>query len=334
MSGGGALDPECLSIGYLLPTRDAVTLGQPAAAPLLELGERAQALGFDAIWLGDGPLARARHDSLSMIAALAARTDTILLGTCVLTAALRSALLLAQAAATVDQIAQGRLLLGVGAGFPFPETERQFEAIGVPYAGRVRRMTETIAAIRALWASPGEPVSYAGRHVTLDEVALAPAPCRPGGPPVWLAGFGETAERRVGQLAEGWLPYPPTAELYASSWERVRASATEAGRERPPLAGLYATISLDPSLVVAQERLKTNIERYYEQPLELMSLLQAMYAGTPEGFAAWLAPYIQAGARHVVLRVCDENAERGLGVAGEAREIVMAELTDTVKEAA
>ncbi len=240
------LAPDTPSFGYLLPTRDAITQGQPAAAPLLALAQRAEALGFDAVWLGDGPLARARHDPLSMIAALAVRTETVLLGTCVLTAALRSALLLAQTAATVDQIAQGRLLLGVGAGFPFPETERQFQAIGVPYTGRVRRMTETIAAIRALWATPGEPISYNGRHIALDGIALAPAPYRPGGPPVWLAGFGETAERRVGEIAEGWLPYPPTPELYATSWERVRAAATQAGREHPPLAGLYATIALDP----------------------------------------------------------------------------------------
>ena len=58
------LDPDAISMGYLLPTREAVTLGRPAAKPLLELGERAEALGFDAIWLGDGPLARSRHDAL------------------------------------------------------------------------------------------------------------------------------------------------------------------------------------------------------------------------------------------------------------------------------
>ncbi len=65
------LDPTSVSFGYLLPTRDAVTLGQPAAMPLIELGVRAEALGFDAVWVGDGPLARARHDALLMLAALA-----------------------------------------------------------------------------------------------------------------------------------------------------------------------------------------------------------------------------------------------------------------------
>src|SRR6185312_9748329 len=121
--------------------------------------------------------------------------------------ALRAPLLLAQAAATLDQISEGRLVLGLGAGFTYPETERQFKAVGVPYEGRVGRLTETIAAVRALWSAAGEPVSFDGRHLTLEQVALQPPPFNPGGPPVWLAGAGEAAERRVGRIADGWLPY-------------------------------------------------------------------------------------------------------------------------------
>jgi alkanesulfonate monooxygenase SsuD/methylene tetrahydromethanopterin reductase-like flavin-dependent oxidoreductase (luciferase family) len=315
------LDPDRVTIGYLLPTRDAVTLGRPAAQPLLELGARAEALGFDAVWVGDSPLARARHDALLMLAALAARTEQVTLGSGVLLAALRPPLLLAQATATLDQIAQGRLVLGLGAGFPYPETERQFEAVGVPFAGRVGRLTETITALRLPWSQPGAPVSFAGRHIHLDEVALAPAPHRRGGPPIWLAGAGEAAERRVGRIADGWLPYPPSAGQYAQGWEHVKAAAAAAGRPTP-LAGLYATVSLDPVAEVAQERLRRNIERYYEQPLELMRSIQAMYAGSPEGLGEWLEPYLHAGARHVVLRVADEDAERGLEAAARGSELL------------
>jgi alkanesulfonate monooxygenase SsuD/methylene tetrahydromethanopterin reductase-like flavin-dependent oxidoreductase (luciferase family) len=325
------LDPNRLSIGYLLPTRDAITLGRPQAGPLLALGERAEELGFDAIWAGDSPLARARHDALLLLAALAARTERAMLGTAVLLGALRPPLLLAQAAATLDLIAEGRLILGLGAGFPYPETERQFEAIGVPYAGRVGRLSETIAAVRALWLSDGEPVSFAGRHLRLAEIGLQPCPHRPGGPPVWLAGAGEAAERRVGRIADGWLPYPPTAELYAEGLARVTAAAAEAGRDRPPVAGLYVTICLDDSPAVAEERLRRNIERYYEQPLELMRMIQAMYAGTPEGLVTWLEPYVRAGAGHIVMRVADEDAERGLEAADIGRRLVLERLGEGVQ---
>jgi alkanesulfonate monooxygenase SsuD/methylene tetrahydromethanopterin reductase-like flavin-dependent oxidoreductase (luciferase family) len=321
------LTADRLTFGYLLPTREAVMFDRLAAAPLLELGERAEQLGFEAIWAGDGPLARPRHDALVMLTALAARTDRVVLGTGVLLGALRPALLLAQVASTLDQISEGRFVLGLGAGFPFPETERQFEAIGVPYAGRVGRLAETIAALRLLWQAEGKSIDYNGRHIQLSEVALQPAPHTAGGPPLWLAGAGETAERRVGQLADGWLPYLPSPQLYAEGLARARAAATEAGRNTAPLPGLYATVALDSSPQRAQERLASYIQSYYGQPVELISMIQAMYAGTPEGMLDWLAPYIQAGARHIVLRVADEDPERGLQSAAHARELIAEQQT-------
>jgi len=68
--------------------------------------------------------------------------------------------------------------------------------------------------------------------------------------------------------------------------------------------------------------LRRNIERCYGHPLELIQAIQAMYAGTPEGMAEWLRAYVRAGARHIVLRVSDEDAERGLGSAGQARGLI------------
>jgi hypothetical protein len=127
---------------------------------------------------------------------------------------------------------------------------------------------------------------------------------------------------------------PPTAELYAQGWKRVRDAAAQAGREHPPIAGLYATVALDTSAEIAQQRLRRNIERYYQQPLELIGMLQAMYAGTPEGLTAWLAPYIHAGARHIVLRISDEDPTRCLETAGEARPTLRRELADAARATA
>jgi alkanesulfonate monooxygenase SsuD/methylene tetrahydromethanopterin reductase-like flavin-dependent oxidoreductase (luciferase family) len=323
MSSAATLDADCLSFGYLLPTREAIMFNRSATAPLLGLAEQAEQLGFDAIWAGDGPLARPRHDALVMLTALAARTDRVVLGTGVLLGALRPALLLAQATSTLDQISEGRFVLGLGAGFPFPETERQFEAVGVPYTGRVGRLAETIAALRLLWQAEGEPIDFHGRHIQLSEVALQPVPYTAGGPRLWLAGAGETAERRVGRVADGWLPYLPSPQLYEEGLARVRATAAQAGRERAPVPGLYATVALDSSPQRAQERLADYIQAYYGQPVELIAMIQAMYAGTPEGLLEWLSPYLQAGARHVVLRVADEDPQRGLQSAAQARELIV-----------
>jgi alkanesulfonate monooxygenase SsuD/methylene tetrahydromethanopterin reductase-like flavin-dependent oxidoreductase (luciferase family) len=321
------LTADTLTFGYLLPTREAVMFDRPGAAALLELGERAEQLGFEAIWAGDGPLARPRHDAVAMLTALAVRTDRVVLGTGVLLGALRPALLLAQATSTLDQISEGRFVLGLGAGFPFPETERQFQAVGVPYAGRVGRLAETITALHLLWQANGEPIDFSGHHLQLSEVALQPVPYTTGGPPLWLAGAGETAERRVGRIADGWLPYLPSPQLYEEGLTRVRAAATEAGRNTAPLPGLYVTVALDSSPQRAQERLASYIQAYYGQPVELISLIQAMYAGTPEGMLEWLSPYVQVGARHVVLRVADEDPQRGLQSAARARELIAEQQT-------
>src|SRR6266853_5233690 len=99
-------------IGYLLPTREQVMEGRPETAPLLALAERAEALGFDSVWVGDSLLARPRHDPLTLLAAVAARVPRVELGTAVLLPALRNPVVLAQQVATLDQIAEGRVILG------------------------------------------------------------------------------------------------------------------------------------------------------------------------------------------------------------------------------
>ena len=91
----GAENAMSIRIGYLLPTRERVMAGQPHAAPLLELAERAERLGFDSVWAGDSLLARPRHEPLTLLAAVASRVHRVDIGTAVLLPALRNPVLLA-----------------------------------------------------------------------------------------------------------------------------------------------------------------------------------------------------------------------------------------------
>ena len=100
-------------IGYLLPTREQIMEGRHDAASLLALAERAEALGYDSVWVGDSVLARPRHDPLTLLAAVAARVPRVMLGTAVLLPALRNPVLLAHQVATLDQVSEGRFILGV-----------------------------------------------------------------------------------------------------------------------------------------------------------------------------------------------------------------------------
>jgi alkanesulfonate monooxygenase SsuD/methylene tetrahydromethanopterin reductase-like flavin-dependent oxidoreductase (luciferase family) len=282
--------------GYLLPTFER--------GDMVELGVRAEAAGFDSVWVPDSPFVYGLPDPVMVLGALASATNRVRLATGVLLAALRQPVLLAHSLATLDRLSHGRLIAGLGYGFDAPDTERQFAAAGVPFDTRVGRVIETIGVLRALWS--GKPVSHAGRHFSFDELTLSPAPSRP--PPIWLAGAGGAA----GRHADGWLPYPPTPQLYADGWRRVR------GGGREVTAGLYATVALDTKADTAQQRLRRTVQRWYGRPFEAVSARQAMFAGTEGGLRDWLAPYLDAGVRHVVLRVADDDPRRGLEVLSHA----------------
>src|ERR1043166_4365025 len=143
-------------LGHLLPTREKIMAGGPAAAPLLDLAARAERLGFDAIWIGDSLFARPRHAPLTLMTAIAARLKRVEVGPAVLLP-----VLLAHQVATLDQVAEGRVILGVGIAAEVPNIRAEFAAAGVPFEKRVGRMMEGLRLMRALWT--GKRVDWDGR---------------------------------------------------------------------------------------------------------------------------------------------------------------------------
>ncbi|MET9632684.1 LLM class flavin-dependent oxidoreductase [Lentzea sp. NPDC006480] len=295
-----------LEVGYLLPTRDDAVLGRHEPGRLVALARKAEELGLDSVWAGDSPVTRPRADPLVLLAAVAQATERVTLGTAVLLPALRHPILLAHQLATLDRLAEGRLVAGMGGGFPNPATRAQFDAVGVAFDRRVSRLEESIDVMRRLWS--GEAISHRGKHFSFTDVRLTPPPFRPGGPPIWLAGSGP-ALRRVARLADGWLPYPPETTTYAEELATVQQAAS-----RSIVPALYATLCLDEDPDRARQRLRTSIERYYNAPLEAVASIQAMFAGTAHQAAEWLAGYAAAGVRHVVVRLTtDENLDELAG---------------------
>src|SRR4051794_38577678 len=174
-----------LRLGYLLPTREQIMEGQPRTGLLLDLATQAEALGYDSIWAGDSLLARPRHDPLTLLAGVAGRMKRVALGTAVLLPALRNPVLLAHQVATLDQVSEGRFILGVGFAADVPNIRAEFAAAGVPFEKRIGRMMEGLRLCRALWT--GQPVDWDGRWPVRQGV-LAPTPYRAGGPPLWIGG--------------------------------------------------------------------------------------------------------------------------------------------------
>ena len=286
--------------GVLLPTREAVMSGRPETAPMLAMAERAEAAGFDSVWIGDSLIARPRHEPLTLLAAVAARTRRVRLGTGVLLPALRNPVVLAHVVGTLDRVAGGRVILGVGIAADTPAIRKEFAAAGVPWDRRVGRFLETLEICRALWSR--DDVSVSGKHFTLEHVTLEPKPQRPGGPPIWIGGSGPTALREAARF-DAWFPTGPSVEFFAEHFPRVQAAARAAGRAADAVTGAaYVTLALDPNRAAAEQRLHGFLETYYAAPARAILARQACYAGAIEGCVEWLQRWIGAGTRHIALR--------------------------------
>ncbi|WP_116997391.1 LLM class flavin-dependent oxidoreductase [Desertimonas flava] len=284
--------------GWLVSTREGAGDPDRRVGPLVDLGVEAERLGFDSVWVGDSPIARPRPDAIVTLAAIAARTVTCMLGTAVLLPTLRHPVLAAHELATLDNLADGRLVAGLGTGFPMPATRDQFDALGVPYGDRIARFEAAVTTMRDLWRGAGP-------------VELEPRPHRDGGPPLWFTGTALGAIRRAGRIADGWLPYPPDPDTYRSGADELERHAAAAGRPRPTL-GLYATVAVSDDTRRARRELDDRISRYYGVPSELVGRHQALFAGTADDVAAWLQRYVDAGAEHVVIRAAAADQREAL----------------------
>src|SRR5262249_31370703 len=136
--------------------------------------EDAEDAGFDHLWVGDSPriarMDRAHADCLAVMAALAAKTKKIKIGTVPLIAGLRNPVLLAHSLATIDVISGGRIIIGVSAAPQFKFSEQEFEACGVPFSRRAGRLDEAVQLMRRLWGE--ENVSFKGRYLRLEEIGI------------------------------------------------------------------------------------------------------------------------------------------------------------------
>jgi probable F420-dependent oxidoreductase len=214
-------------------------------ASALELCRRAEAAGFESLWGGehvvlpttiesrypyttDGKIPATSDtpipDPLIWLAFAAAAAPTMRLGTCILIVPQRNPLVLAKELATLDQLSGGRMELGLGVGW----LKEEFDALGIPWERRGARNDEYIAAMRALWAGPH--AEFHGEFVDFAPVTCSPRPVQ-ASIPILVGGDTEAAIRRAARLADGYFPGEGDVARLASLVARVRAAATDAGRD-------------------------------------------------------------------------------------------------------
>ena len=187
---------------------------------------QAEELDFDDVWTSEHiivpkgapyPPSPMFYDPVLTLTWAAAYTSKVGLGTSVLVLPMRHPLPLAKELATLQNLSQGRLILGAGVGW----LEAEFAALGVPFRERGRRMDEGIAMMRAVWGD--DPVSFTARAIpaVIEEMRMLPQPERPI--PIWIGGSSEAALKRATRL-DGWHGSRVSPEQARPIVERLRAA--------------------------------------------------------------------------------------------------------------
>jgi alkanesulfonate monooxygenase SsuD/methylene tetrahydromethanopterin reductase-like flavin-dependent oxidoreductase (luciferase family) len=306
-----------VNFGILLPTREAIMSGRADPSALFAIAERAEALGFHSVWVGDSLTARPRIDALTTLAAVGARTSRIRLGTAIFLAALRNPIMLAYQLASLDWITGGRIDLGVGYGRPKePAAEHEFEILGLNPSARMKMSEEIVNVMRRLWR--GNDVSYQGNFTRFDHVTIEPKPVQPGGVPIWLASNNvEPGLKRVARLADAWINNIKTPELYGECWQKIQSYAAEVGRDANSIhPGIYFTLAAGGKEAIVEGQ--QFLAQYYNRSYEAVANAMLCVTGSWDEVIDWMEMYSEAGARTVVLRFAANNQLATLEACAEA----------------
>jgi alkanesulfonate monooxygenase SsuD/methylene tetrahydromethanopterin reductase-like flavin-dependent oxidoreductase (luciferase family) len=265
---------------------------------LIAYAETADRLGFTALaandhlvfsvpWL-DGPTA---------LAAVMAHSGAMSLTTTVSLPVVRGPVPLAKTLGTIDRLSGGRMVVAVGPG----SSARDYEAVGLDFEERWKRLDEAVQTMRALWSEEEE---FSGRFYSTEGITLRPYPAQPLGPPIWIGSWGsDPGLRRVARLGDGWLAsaYNTTPELFRDSWDRLRSHLVgfDKDPERFPngLATMWCYITED-----SREAERVYTERIFpviDRPQEI--LRERLAIGPAEDFAEKLTAYRDAGVQRVFI---------------------------------
>jgi alkanesulfonate monooxygenase SsuD/methylene tetrahydromethanopterin reductase-like flavin-dependent oxidoreductase (luciferase family) len=294
--------------------------GVPFSA-VLDHARAAEGLGYDSVWIPDHLRAVAVapgspcYEAWTTLTGVLLGTERVVGGPMVACEAFRNPAWLANAAATLDHMSNGRLILGMGAGW----YEGEFRAYGYPWASggeRVERLGEALEIIKRFWTSPGE--GFEGRFYNAEGTIDAPKPLQEPHPPIWVGGIGQKMLRLVARYADAWNAPILSPEQVA---ERVEALTKLCESENRPM--VEVTYEGPVWIDTDAERIHARIERNAaaDNPTQ-RTYARSAIAGTPEEVKKQLREYSDAGVTHVVCHFGRTTDLRGTELF--AREVIPA----------
>jgi probable F420-dependent oxidoreductase len=268
----------------------------PDPQGLFAYAQRAEELGFDSVWVWDHILLGVDPpfpiiDPLTLLAAVAARTTRIKLGTGVLVLPLRNPVVLAKELASLDRIAGGRLLLGLASGW----YKREFDAVGVPFRERGRIMDRNLEILRRLWTENQVNAEYPPHLLRGANLSPKPSP-----PPILIGGYVDRVLKRAA-LNGGWLTYFYTPAGFAQSWSKVCGFAAAAGKD--PKALLNANqlpIYVGPSRAALEVEMMEWLGQEWDYAAWSQSTKDAAIIGTVDDCVAQLRAQLAVGVQKLI----------------------------------
>lgn len=267
--------------------------GFPSPHAVVEVAQRAEALGYDAVWVTDhigvpapyvARFGATFYEPLMVLGWVAAHTTRIGIGTSVIILPYRNPLHVAKAIATADHLSGGRVLFGVGAGW----CQEEFAALGVPFQERGARTNEYLRLIKTVWTE--EAPRFEGRYHRFADISWLPRPVQRPHPPIWVGGKSEAAMRRAAAFADVWHPNFTTPEELANGVGQFRELCRAAGRD-PDAVGVAPRVHLQIHatrqphsgkypLVGSAEWVRENVEAY--RKAGATGLVMDTFYGVPE----------------------------------------------------
>jgi len=301
-----------MELGLTLPNR-GVLFGATTVDEMLELAEAGEHSGvFGSIWVGDSIMAKPRLESLTLLAAIAARTRRAKLGAaCLASFPSRHPVLLAYQWASLDVISKGRtILVPCMGGGTRGDFAREFQVMGLDPAKRAALLEENIRLIRRLWAE--DEVTWEGEFWRFEGARVEPKPVQKP-LPIWIAnnvqivtrseGLMERALRRVARLADGWMTTHVWAHEFAERWQRILRYTKEEGRDPGALrSSVYFNVNLNADREKALEESKRFLDTYYMTNNTRETLERWVALGSPDEVVRRLREFAGAGVDTLTIR--------------------------------
>jgi alkanesulfonate monooxygenase SsuD/methylene tetrahydromethanopterin reductase-like flavin-dependent oxidoreductase (luciferase family) len=264
---------------------------------LLTYADTARECGYAALTVNDHMLfSRPWLDGPTALAAVASRAGDMTLMTSLILPAIRGPIPTAKTVVALDILSHGRLIVGVGPG----SSRADYEAIGLDFETRWKRIDDAVKTLRALWR--GE--AHRGAFYSSEGIRLEPPPVQAGGPPIWIGSWGSDAGlRRTARLADGWLAsaYNTTPADFRIGWEKLKQQLPAAGKDPSSYPNALATMWTYVTEDKATEERMINdavAKMLNRDPAELAPKL---LIGPAEKCAAILRAYQDAGLQRVLL---------------------------------